>query len=163
MSDDELLAFLDEQDKVVCATHGPRGLPHLTMLGYVRRGERVWAWSYGKAQKVRNLERDPRATLLVEAGATYEDYRGAMLECDVALYTDAEVVRDLGLALLERYDTAALADAVEAQVAKRVALEFIPRWRSSYDHRKLRDGGYRAPAGSSPRSDRAARRSSPAA
>jgi hypothetical protein len=26
------------------------------------------SWTYAKSQKVRNLERDPRATLLVETG-----------------------------------------------------------------------------------------------
>ena len=31
-------------------------------------GPRLWAWTYGASQKVRNLERDPRATLQVEAG-----------------------------------------------------------------------------------------------
>jgi hypothetical protein len=29
---------------------------------------RIWAWTYATSQKVRNLERDPRATLQVEAG-----------------------------------------------------------------------------------------------
>ncbi|MFX8999760.1 pyridoxamine 5'-phosphate oxidase family protein, partial [Acinetobacter baumannii] len=62
MTDTELGAFLEEQRVVICATNGPRGWPHLMPLWYVVRGEEIWAWTYAKSQKVRNLERDPRAT-----------------------------------------------------------------------------------------------------
>ena len=46
-------------------------------------GPRLWSWTYAASQKVRNLERDPRATLQVEAGEQYQELRGVMLECDV--------------------------------------------------------------------------------
>src|SRR2546422_2611871 len=42
--------------------------PHLMPLWYVRDGLTLYAWTYGKAQKVRNLEREPRATVQIEAG-----------------------------------------------------------------------------------------------
>jgi len=38
--------------------------------------EEVWIWTYAKSQKVRNLERDPRATVLVETGHEYSELRG---------------------------------------------------------------------------------------
>ena len=73
---------------MICATNGPRGWPHLMPLWYVRArpatAPRVWAWTFAKSQKVANLERDPRATLQVEAGERYEELRGVMLKCDVA-------------------------------------------------------------------------------
>ena len=37
-------------------------------LWYVVRDGELWAWTYAKSQKVRNLQRDARATLQVEAG-----------------------------------------------------------------------------------------------
>jgi nitroimidazol reductase NimA-like FMN-containing flavoprotein (pyridoxamine 5'-phosphate oxidase superfamily) len=69
MSDEEAAAFLDEQRTVICATNGRDGFPHLMPLWYVVRDGTVWAWTYAKSQKTKNLERDPRATLQIEAGA----------------------------------------------------------------------------------------------
>ena len=80
MSDGELAAFLETERTVVCATNGPRGWPHLMPLWYVVRDGELWAWTFAKSQKVKNLERDPRATLQVEAGETYDQLRGVMIE-----------------------------------------------------------------------------------
>ena len=80
MSDDEVAAFLDRQRTVICATNGRDGCPHLMPLWYVVRDGRLWSWTYAKSQKVRNLERDARATLQVEAGEEYETLLGVMLE-----------------------------------------------------------------------------------
>src|SRR6185312_12176330 len=139
MDDRELALFLAQERKLVCATVGPRDVPHVMTLGYVMRGDRPWAWTYAKSQKVRNLERAARATIQIEAGESYRDYRGAMLECDVVIHRGVEEVRELGRELLERYGGGALAAAIEAQSHKRVALEFVATRRVSYDHRKLGD------------------------
>lgn len=147
MSDDERRAFLEEQQTVTCATTGPRGWPHLMPLWYVvREGEEIWAWTYGRSQKVVNLRRDPRATLQVEAGSSYEELRGVMIEAETTIHEDLETVSGVGAELLERYsggvsgsggDPEAFAAAVRAQAQKRVALQFIPRRIVSWDHRKL--------------------------
>ena len=172
MSAAEVASFLAGERTVTCATVGPRGWPHLMPLWYVLRdpsgggpGPRLWAWTYAASQKVRNLERDPRATLQVEAGEAYEDLRGVMFECDVVIHRDLDTVASLGEAILLRWPIstgpAPLADrsptdrsvprglqppqelpsqareAVAAQAAKRVALEFLERRRASWDHRKL--------------------------
>ena len=145
MSDDEVRAFLGEERTVICATHGPRGWPHLMPLWYVVRptgdgdAPQVWAWTFAKSQKVRNLERDARATLQVEAGDTYEQLRGVMFECDVVVHRDVEDIKTFGLELFERYggvndDVRAM---VDAQAPKRVAMQFVERRRATWDHRKL--------------------------
>ena len=59
-------------------------------------GPRLWAWTYAASQKVRNLERDRRATLQVEAGELYQELRGVMLECDVSVHRDVEIVKRSG-------------------------------------------------------------------
>ena len=63
MSSSELLAFLDEQRTLTCATLGRDAWPHLMPLWYVLRAGECWAWTYAKSQKVRNLERDARCTV----------------------------------------------------------------------------------------------------
>ncbi|HWF36675.1 MAG TPA: pyridoxamine 5'-phosphate oxidase family protein [Solirubrobacteraceae bacterium] len=92
MTASEVAAFLAEQRVVVCATNGPRGWPHLMPLWYVVRGEDIWAWTYAKSQKVRNLERDPRATLQVEDGEEYAELRGVMVEAHTEILGDLEVI-----------------------------------------------------------------------
>lgn len=151
MGEDEVLAFLDEERTLVCATQGPRGWPHLMPLWYVVRDGRLWAWTFARSQKAVNLGRDPRATVQVEAGDTYDQLRGVMLECEVALHHDLETVATLGEEILRRYTPGlspdgALPDgaqeAVRAQAAKRVAFEFVEVRRSTWDHRKLAAGVY---------------------
>jgi hypothetical protein len=153
MSDAEVGAFLAEERTLTCATHGPRGWPHLMPLWFVVRDGRIWAWTFAKSQKARNLERDPRATLQVEAGEQYDQLRGVMLECDVVRHDDLDVVAGVGGAIMRRYAPdgglpadAPLSDdaeaAVRAQAAKRVAFEFVERRRASWDHRKLASGVY---------------------
>ena len=145
MDDAEVLAFLDEERVVTCATAGPRGWPHLMPLWYVVREGTIWAWTFAKSQKVTNLQRDPRATLQVEAGRDqYHLLRGVMLETEVTIHRDADRVAELGLDIFRRYTGTTdgeLAEEVRAtvleQAAKRVGLEFAERHRATWDHRKL--------------------------
>ena len=142
MSDAEVADFLHEQKVVVCATQGRDGWPHLMPLWYVVRDGRLWAWTYAKSQKARNLERKPIATLQVEAGVEYQDLRGVMLKTDVVLHRDPAVIEGIALDLVDRYSGTGpefdpVRDMFRAQVPKRVGLEFVERSRASWDHRKL--------------------------
>ena len=139
MTPEEADAFLAEEKTLTCATNGRDGFPHLMPLWYVLRDGRIWAWTYAKSQKVKNLERDPRATLQVEAGLAYEELRGVMLRCEVEIHRDVEVVSEFSAELVGRY-LGGGEDAREAfakQAPKRVALEFVERDRVTWDHRKL--------------------------
>src|SRR5689334_1425986 len=103
MTDAELRVFLAEQKIVTCATMGPNGRPHLMPLWYVTDGETIRAWTFAKSQKAKNLERDPRATLQIEAGVEYQDLRGVMYEVDVAVEHDPGKVVEFGLDIFKRY------------------------------------------------------------
>ena len=145
MSDAEVLAFLEEERTVVCATNGRRGWAHLMPLWYVLRptgdegAPEVWAWTFAKSQKAKNLERDPRATLQVEAGEAYDQLRGVMLECDVTVHRDVDLLRAFGLELYARYADVddGVREMVDNQAPKRIALQFVERSRATWDHRKL--------------------------
>lgn len=155
MTETEVAAFLATERTVTCATVGPRGWPHLMPLWFVSRpalaggpGPRLWAWTYAVSQKVRNLERDPRVTLQVEAGELYQELRGVMIECEAVIHRDFEVVRELGLEIFTRYAAPRgeqppgemppeVGTMVDKQASKRVALEFVETRRTSWDHRKL--------------------------
>ncbi len=141
MTPPEVAAFLQEQRVVICGTNGRSGWPHLMPLWYTVRGEDLWAWTYAKSQKVRNLERDQRATLQVEDGEQYQELRGVMIEAETIVHRDAELVTEFGAELFTRYGSGAAGpeflEAVRAQAAKRVALQFVPQRIATGDHRKL--------------------------
>lgn len=150
MTPDEVRAFLDEERTVICATNGVRGYPHLMPLWYVVRdtgpdgAPELWAWTFAKSQKVKNLERDARATLQIESGTEYHLLKGVMLECEVELVHDLDAVTQLGTEILGRYSGApdgVLPEEgrglVAAQAAKRVGLRFVERRRATWDHSKL--------------------------
>jgi len=143
LAEDEQLELLEAERVVVVATHGPRGWPHLMPMWFTLRDGEVWVWTYAKSQKVRNLERDPRATLLVETGEQYQELRGVEIEAEAGIVRDADRVLDFAKELTIRYtegissvegDAAA---ALQAQAPKRVAIHFKPVRVASWDHRKL--------------------------
>jgi PPOX class probable F420-dependent enzyme len=141
MSEEERLAFLDEEKTVIVTSFGPKGWPHSMPMWFVVRAGEVWMWTYRSSQKVRNLERDPRATLLVEAGETYDRLRGVMTEAKAEIVDDFDAVQTLGRELGGRYAPGAEGPEAEAalahQAGKRVGIRFHPRRVVSWDHRKL--------------------------
>ena len=143
MTEGELGSFLDEQRIVQVATTGPHGRPHLVPLWYVvgDSGE-LRGWTYAASQKAKNLERDPRATLSIDDGVSYEELRGVMMECDVAMVREAEQVTEYGNALFERYGPPGqlapeVREMVVKQAEKRVGLTFTPTRTVTWDHTKL--------------------------
>ena len=147
LTPEEQLALLEEERIVVCTTNGHRGWPHSMPLWYTVRDGDIWAWTFAKSQKIKNLERDPRCTLLVEAGVEYQELRGAQIEAEAELIRDVEEVFEFGCELTVRYaegidsiegDAAA---GLRAQAPKRVAIHFHPVRVATWDHRKL-GGGY---------------------
>ena len=143
LSDEEQRQLLEAERIAVVSSLGPRGWPHSMPLWYVPRDGEVWVWTYAKSQKVRNLERDPRATLLIETGHEYTELRGVQIEAEAELIRDPDRVLDFAKELTVRYSEGIdsvegdAAAALEAQAPKRVAIHFHPRRVASWDHRKL--------------------------
>lgn len=150
MTREEVAAFLDEQRTVVLGSNGPDGHPHLVAMWFVVIDGVVHTWTYRASQKARNLSRDPRASLLVEDGSTYDQLRGVMLTADAEPIADPGAVHAVGWRIAVRYAGGEPTDpeAVEelerftrSQAEKRVAHRFPPLSVVSWDHRKL-GGGY---------------------
>ena len=143
LTPEEQLELLEGERVVVVATHGVRGWPHLMPLWYVVRDGRIWVWTYAKSQKVRNLERDSRATLLVETGTEYAELRGVQIEAQATIHRDFDTVFAFAKELTVRYAEGIesvegdAAEALKAQAPKRVAISFEPVRVATWDHRKL--------------------------
>src|SRR5436305_6106755 len=122
--------LVESERIVVVSTHGPRGWPHSMPLWYVLRDGEIWIYTYAKSQKVRNLERDPRATLLVETGHEYFELRGVEIEAAAEIHRDADEVLAVAKELTARYSGEGALDdgtveALRAQARKRVAIRFV--------------------------------------
>jgi len=144
MSDDEMRSFLRSSKTIIINSNGPGGYPHpMPMWFAVDDDGSVRMTTFRKSQKVRNIGRDPKVSLLVEAGEEYNQLRG------VVIYGRARVVDDLAVVtqtLLAIGGIGGLADpaarkgaeaAVAKTAAKRVAILIRPEKIVSWDHSKL--------------------------
>jgi PPOX class probable F420-dependent enzyme len=149
MSDDEVAAFLADNLKVQVATSGRDGVPHLTTLFYVVEDGRIAFWTYASSQKIRNLERDPRLSCLVEDGVDYFELRGVSITGKAELVREPDRIRAIGSAVATRMVGAASFEElgevgraqVERQVTKRVGVIVRPEHVATWDHHKMAPGG----------------------
>jgi PPOX class probable F420-dependent enzyme len=144
MSEAEVNAFLRTHKTIIIVSNGPGGFPHpMPMWFAVDDDNTVWMTTFRKSQKVMNLRRDPRVSLLAEAGESYDQLRG------VVIYGRARVVDELAevtATLLAIGGVGATLDPearkrAESGVArtaeKRVAILIRSEKTISWDHRKL--------------------------
>ena len=142
LTPDEVAAFLARERVMDVASNGRDGWPHVTALWFVMRGTEPWAWTYRKSQKVKNLERDDRATTLVESGSEYSELKGVMLRTRARIEYDTEPIVDFAEELFAKYQgtnpgAEEMREALRAQAAKRVAIRFEVVETVSWDHSKL--------------------------
>jgi hypothetical protein len=103
--------------------------------------DRIVFWTYGKAQKARNLARDPRVTCLIEAGEDYGELRGVLVYGKAEPVTDRERVMEIGMTVARGMTPGVPDDLlrpyVEQTGRKRVAYVVERSKVVSWDHRRL--------------------------
>jgi PPOX class probable F420-dependent enzyme len=140
MSEEEIAAFIASQRTANLATIGVTGQPHVVAMWFGVIDGVLWFETKAKAQKAVNLRRDPRATVLIEDGLTYDTLRGVSLEGRAEVIDDPDALWAVGVSVWERYTgpyTEDLRPFVEAMLRKRVAVRFDVTRTRSWDHRKL--------------------------
>ncbi|WP_327144721.1 PPOX class F420-dependent oxidoreductase [Nocardia sp. NBC_01327] len=140
MSDQEIAEFLQRSRIATLATLGPAGTPHLTAMWYGLINGEIWFETKAKSQKAVNLRRDPRVTVLVEAGDTYDQLRGLSIEGRAEIIEDADALFQVGISVWERYTgpySEEMKPFVDQMLNKRIAIRIVPERVRSWDHRKL--------------------------
>jgi len=144
MTQDEIRDFLREGHTMTLVTNGHRGYPHAVAMFYALGDDRsVHFATYASSQKVKNIERDPRVTLLVETGTAYSELRGVMIEGHAAISTNtdriiATMVEANAVTGSPLPDVEAIPDDVKQRMAgKRVLVSITPERMISWDHGKL--------------------------
>jgi PPOX class probable F420-dependent enzyme len=138
LSPDEQAAFFRERKKAALATIDKDGFPHVVAMNYFTRDGAFYMTSYGKAQKVVNIRRNPRVALMVETGDTYAELRGVMIRGRCEILEGQEAVE---AAFASRAEAQSNASPVQpgavASAPKRVVLKIVPDKIISWDHQKL--------------------------
>lgn len=87
----EVHAFLDEKPGwITLTTLGADGYPHSIPIGYFRLGEDVYLGCRAGTQKLKNIERNPKVSLSLEAGRSMGDIKGVLIQGDATVFTDPE-------------------------------------------------------------------------
>jgi len=138
LSPDEQAAFFRERKKAALATIDKDGFPHVVAMNYVARDGAFYMTSYGKAQKVVNIRRNPRVALMIEAGDEYADLRGVMIRgrCEI-LDDEASVKAAFAARTTAQANAAPVPPGALASAPKRVVLRIVPEKVVTWDHRKL--------------------------
>jgi PPOX class probable F420-dependent enzyme len=140
MSPGEVAGYLAAPRTMVVATHGPGGFPHQVAVFYIMDGERLAFWSYRKAQKVTNIQRDPRVSCLVEDGTDHRELRGVLLVGHAQVSLDPAEIERTWRRLTEKYQgpiTPADLASFQRQARKRCAVTVDVQRIVSWDHRKM--------------------------
>ena len=145
MTDDEIRAFIRANKTIILNSNGPDGFPHPMPMWFAVDDDLVVSMTTFKAsQKIVNLKRDPKVSLLVESGAEYSELKG------VVIYGRAELSEDIDdviAALLAAAGNEVPPDDAEAQqrmrdvmektASKRSRIRVVPEKIVSWDHAKL--------------------------
>ena len=125
-------------------TNGHRGFPHAVAMFYALEDDLTIKFAtYASSQKVKNVERDPRVTLLVETGTAFSELRGVMIEGLASISTDTEqvvatMIKANAVTGSPLPDGEQIPDDVKQKMAgKRILLSVTPQSFVSWDHGKL--------------------------
>ena len=144
MSREERLQFLEKQISLQIGTINKDGSPHLTTMWYVYDGNNFIFHTYTKSQKIINLKRDSRITLLTDAGSQYSDLQG------IIVYGNAEIINGkdsleevirymemVGEKYVKDEDGAQYIEGMKLQAPKRSVVIVKPSKFISWDHTKI--------------------------
>ena len=81
--------FLDSKPGwITLSTIGPDGFPHTVPLGYFRLGDEILMGVRLQTTKLRNIQANPKVSLLLESGSAGKDIKGLMIQGMATVHTD---------------------------------------------------------------------------
>ena len=136
LSDAEQAEFLAANRKTALATVDKDGYPHLVAMTYGIKDGIFYMTSYGKAQKVLNIKRDPKVGLMIEAGASYGELKGVMVRGTCEILEGEDAVREAWTIISGPSSTPRRRETNDS-APKRVVLKVTPHRIVTWDHSKL--------------------------
>jgi len=145
MSDAEIQDFLEKTRTLILTSIGPDGFPHSVPMWFALDKDcTVRITTFAKSQKVLNVRRNPKVTLLAEDGDQYSELRGVMIKAEAEVVMDVELAMDTMMEVAGSdpmvavpEDPTAMREAMRKVAEKRAVLLCKPVSIVSFDHRKL--------------------------
>ena len=135
---DEQAAYLRANRKCALATLDKDGFPHVTAMNFVMWDGAFYMTSYGKAQKVVNIRRNPKTAMMIETGSAYAELKGVMVRGECQIIEGAEAVHQVFAWSAEaRGETYRRPAGASSSAPKRVVLKIVPHKIVTWDHSKL--------------------------
>lgn len=145
MTEAEVESYLTSGRDLQVASINADGTPHLVTMWFALVDGDLCFWTYGRSQKIVNLQRDPRVTVLVADGDVYEKLRGVSVAGTATVIEDRDEVNAIGEAVFEKYwmpiTDEAVREGVHSMGAKRLGVRITLEKVVSWDHSKL-EGAY---------------------
>ena len=136
LTPDEQAQFLRQNRKCALATVDQHGFPHVVAMNFREKDGAYYMTSYGKAQKVLNVRRNPKVGIMVETGGAYAELKGVMVRGDCEIIEEPEAIAET-LRLLGEGRTTERPAGASRSAPKRVVLKITPRKTFTWDHAKL--------------------------
>lgn len=140
LTPEEQARFLRENRKCALATIDQHGFPHVVAMNFVFRDGAFYMTSYGKAQKVLNVRRNPKVAVMIETGSAYAELKGVMARGHCEIVDGEEPVREAFVWMAEARGSAANAArpaTASNSAPKRVVMKIVPDKTVTWDHSKL--------------------------
>ena len=145
MTEEEQGEYLRAAQTIIINTIGTDGVPHpMPMWFGLEEDGAVVMTTFTKSQKIKNIERDPRVSLLVEDGTIYAELSGLLIYGTAELVRETDGVLDILTLVTGRQGNIpadAAPDAVRAGLqstaAKRTGIRIRADNVVSWNHRKL--------------------------
>jgi PPOX class probable F420-dependent enzyme len=97
LTKDEAHAYLDSRPGwIILTTIGRDGRPHSVPIGYFRVGDEVYIGCRAGTQKLKNIERNPNVTVLLQSGDSMQNIKGLMIQGTATVLTAPDDLLRLG-------------------------------------------------------------------
>jgi PPOX class probable F420-dependent enzyme len=143
MSDEEIAGFLQDSITATVITINPSGIPLPAPVWYVSKGPEIYFRTMRKTQKAKNIARDPRCVVQVEAGLRYLELRAVIVTGKAQEMNAAEREWFEG-ALAKKYGQLKAPQEKMPEVTKKhyadpsVYFKVTPEKVKTWDNRKIR-------------------------
>ena len=145
MTEAEIRDFLRAHKTIILNSIGPDGVPHPMPMWFVADDDLVVSMAtFRGTQKIVNLQRDPRVSLLVESGREYSELKGVVIYGSAELSEDTDAIIASLEAASQKETSEADADAraemkesIGKSASKRILIRVKPDRIISWDHSKL--------------------------
>ena len=130
-----MLDVLASHNILTLATNREDGWPQATTVGYVNDGLRIYVMTFPEAQKVANIQRDPRVSLTVDREETdWSKIKALSMAATAEIVTDSEEIQHVSQLMLGKFPQ--IKEMPEPDPSEVTILRLIPKIISILNYEK---------------------------